>query len=161
MAFYAGLDSETYDRQYSNKALLSRIWRYARAYKKQIIVILIAIFLQGSIGALPPLLISKVLDEGIAGVPDRSVFYLLAALVIIVEVLGFVFYYVNHRFLARVIADINRDLSTDAFAASMRQDMAFHDRYSSGRILSRITTDTRDFSTFITITMDVANQALQ
>ena len=161
MAFYAGLDSETYDRQYSNKALLSRIWSYARAYKKQIIVILIAIFLQGSIGALPPLLISKVLDEGIAGVPDRSVFYLLAGLVIIVEVLGFVFYYVNHRLLARVIADINRDLSTDAFAASMRQDMAFHDRYSSGRILSRITTDTRDFSTFITITMDVANNALQ
>ena len=77
------------------------------------------------------------------------------------EVLGFVFYYINHRLLARVIADINRDLSTDAFAASMRQDMAFHDRYSSGRILSRITTDTRDFSTFITITMDVANNALQ
>ena len=92
MAFYAGLDSETYDRQYSNKALLSRIWSYARAYKKQIIVILIAIFLQGSIGALPPLLISKVLDQGIAGVPDRSVFYLLAGLVILVEVLGFVFY---------------------------------------------------------------------
>jgi len=161
MAFYAGLDSETYDRQYSNKALLCRIWSYAQVYKKQIFIILIAIILQGSVGALPPLLISKVLDEGIAGVPDRTVFYLLAAMVILVEVLGFVFYYINHRLLARVIADVNRDLSTDAFAASMRQDMAFHDHYSSGRILSRITTDTRDFSTFIKITMDVANSALQ
>jgi len=161
MAFYAGLDSETYDRQYSNKALLCRIWSYAQVYKKQIFIILIAIILQGSVGALPPLLISKLLDEGIAGVPDRTVFYLLAAMVILVEVLGFVFYYINHRLLARVIADVNRDLSTDAFAASMRQDMAFHDHYSSGRILSRITTDTRDFSTFIKITMDVANSALQ
>ncbi|HAE85151.1 MAG TPA: ABC transporter ATP-binding protein [Anaerolineaceae bacterium] len=161
MAFYAGLDSETYDRQYSNKALLYRIWSYAQVYKKQIFIILIAIILHGSVGALPPLLISKVLDEGIAGVPDRNVFYLLAAMVILVEVLGFVFYYINHRLLARVIADVNRDLSTDAFAASMRQDMAFHDHYSSGRILSRITTDTRDFSTFIKITMDVANSALQ
>jgi len=161
MAFYAGLDSETYDRQYSNKALLCRIWSYAQVYKKQIFIILIAIILQGSVGALPPLLISRVLDEGIAGVPDRTVFYLLAAMVILVEVLGFVFYYINHRLLARVIADVNRDLSTDAFAASMRQDMAFHDHYSSGRILSRITTDTRDFSTFIKITMDVANSALQ
>ena len=161
MAFYAGLDSETYDRQYCNKALLCRIWSYAQVYKKQIFIILIAIILQGSVGALPPLLISKLLDEGIAGVPDRTVFYLLAAMVILVEVLGFVFYYINHRLLARVIADVNRDLSTDAFAASMRQDMAFHDHYSSGRILSRITTDTRDFSTFIKITMDVANSALQ
>jgi len=59
MAFYAGLDSETYDRQYSNKALLNRIWSYAKTYKKQIYTILIAIFLQGSIGALPPVLISK------------------------------------------------------------------------------------------------------
>ncbi len=161
MAFYAGLDSETYDRQYSNKALLGRIWSYAKTYKKLIYTILIALILQGSIGALPPVLISKVLDQGIAGIPDRTAFYLLAGMVILVEVLGFVFYYINHRLLARVIADVNRDLSTDAFASSMHQDMAFHDAYSSGRILSRITTDTRDFSTFITITMDVANNALQ
>ena len=161
MAFYAGLDSETYDRQYSNQALLSRIWSYAKTYKKQIAIILLALILQGSLGALPPVLISKVLDQGLAGIPDQTVFYMLAGMVLLVEVLGFVFYYINHRLLARVIADVNRDLSTDAFAASMHQDMAFHDSYSSGRILSRITTDTRDFSTFITITMDVANNALQ
>ncbi len=77
------------------------------------------------------------------------------------ELLGYLFYYTNHRLLARVIADINRSLSTDAFAASMRQDMAFHDVFSSGKIVSRITTDTRDFSTLITLTMDVANSLVQ
>ncbi|HOT53510.1 MAG TPA: ABC transporter ATP-binding protein, partial [Anaerolineaceae bacterium] len=74
---------------------------------------------------------------------------------------GYLFYYINHRLLARVIADINRSLSTDAFAASMRQDMAFHDVFSSGKIVSRITTDTRDFSTLITLTMDVASNLVQ
>jgi len=102
-----------------------------------------------------------VLDEGVAGIPNEQAFYLLTAAVIILELLGYLFYYVNHRLLARVIADINRNLSTDAFAASMRQDMAFHDVFSSGKIVSRITTDTRDFSTLITLTMDVANNLVQ
>ena len=75
MAFYAGLDSETYDRQYSNKALLSRIWSYARAYKKQIIVILIAIFLQGSIGALPPLLMCATSGTNTSHQPVKTILF--------------------------------------------------------------------------------------
>lgn len=161
MGFSIGLASETYDRVYSNKTLLGRIWAYAKPHHKRITIILITVVLQGILGALPPLLVSKVLDEGLAGVPNQTVFTALTISVILIEVLGFVLYYINHRLLARVIADINRSLSSDAFAASMQQDMAFHDVYSSGRIVSRITTDTRDFSTMITLTMDVASSVMQ
>jgi len=161
MGFSTGLASESYDRQYSNKTLLGRVWAYARPERKRILVILLTVLLQGGLGALPPLIVAKVLDEGIAGIPNQQAFYFLTALVILLELLGYLFYYVNHRLLARVIADINRSLSTDAFASSMRQDMAFHDVFSSGKIVSRITTDTRDFSTLITLTMDVANNLVQ
>jgi len=161
MGFSTGLASESYDRQYSNKTLLARIWAYARPERKRIVIILLTVLLQGGLGALPPVIVAKVLDEGIAGIPNSQAFYLLTALVIFLELLGYLFYYTNHRLLARVIADINRSLSTDAFAASMRQDMAFHDVFSSGKIVSRITTDTRDFSTLITLTMDVANSLVQ
>ncbi|HQK42492.1 MAG TPA: ABC transporter ATP-binding protein, partial [Anaerolineaceae bacterium] len=161
MGFHTGLASESYDRQYSNKLLLGRIWTYAEPERKRILVILLTVLLQGGLGALPPVIVSKVLDEGIAGIPNHQAFYLLTAVVILLELLGYLFYYINHRLLARVIADINRSLSTDAFAASMRQDMAFHDVFSSGKIVSRITTDTRDFSTLITLTMDVASNLVQ
>ncbi len=161
MHFSMGLASETYDRQYSNKALLSRIFSYAKPQRAKLIAIIIAVILHGILGALPPFVVSKVLDEGIAGIPDKTAFALLIITVIFIEVMGYVVYYINHRLLARVIADINRSLSTDAFAASASQDMAFHDVYSSGRIVSRITTDTRDFSTLITLTMDIASSFLQ
>ncbi len=161
MGFSTGLASESYDRQYSNKTLLGRIWAYAKPERKRIVVILLTVLLQGGLGALPPVIVSKVLDEGVAGIPDHQVFYLLTAVIIFLELLGYLFYYVNHRLLARVIADINRSLSTDAFASSMRQDMEFHDVFSSGKIVSRITTDTRDFSTLITLSMDVANNLVQ
>jgi len=56
---------------------------------------------------------------------------------------------------------MNRDLSVDAFAVCIKQDLAFHDRLSSGRIVSRITTDTSDFSMLIRLTMDVAGSMVQ
>lgn len=161
MGFHQGLTGELYDRQYSNKVLLSRIWDYAKKYRKSIVWMMIAIILQGSFAALPPLLISKVLDEGIAGIPNETAFTILVAGVIFLEVMGFVFYYVIRRLLTRITADMNRDLSVDAFAASIEQDLAFHDRLSSGRIVSRITTDTSDFSMLIRLTMDVAGSMVQ
>jgi ATP-binding cassette subfamily B protein len=161
MGFHQGLTGELYDRQYSNKVLLSRIWDYAKKYRKSIVWMMIAIILQGSFAALPPLLISKVLDEGIAGIPNETAFTILVAGVIFLQVMDFVFYYGIRRLLTRITADMNRDLSVDAFAASIEQDLAFHDRLSSGRIVSRITTDTSDFSMLIRLTMDVAGSTVQ
>src|SRR5690606_25364425 len=65
MGFSTGLASESYDRQYSNKTLLGRIWAYAKPERKRIVVILLTVLLQGGLGALPPVIVSKVLDEGV------------------------------------------------------------------------------------------------
>ncbi len=161
MGFHQGLSGELYDRQYSNKALLSRIWDYAKGHRKYIAWMSVSIILQGLFAALPPLLISNVLDEGIAGVPNETAYAILVAGILFLEVMDFVFYYIIRRLLSRVTADMNRDLSVDAFASSIKQDLAFHDRLSSGRIVSRITTDTNDFSMLIRLTMDVAGSTVQ
>ncbi len=161
MGFHQGLTGELYDRQYSNKILLSRIWDYAKRHRKFIFWMTFSIILHGLFAALPPLLISKVLDEGIAGIPNEMAYTVLVAGVIFLQVMDFVFYYVIRRLMSRITADMNRDLSIDAFASSIEQDLAFHDRLSSGRIVSRITTDTNDFSMLIRLTMDVAGSIVQ
>ena len=161
MGFHQGLTGELYDRQYSNKVLLGRIWDYAKCHRKFIFWMTLSIILQGLFAALPPLLISKVLDEGIAGIPNETAYTVLVMGVIFLQVMDFVFYYVIRRLMSRITADMNRDLSIDAFASSIEQDLAFHDRLSSGRIVSRITTDTHDFSMLIRLTMDVAGSIVQ
>ena len=161
MGFHQGLTGELYDRQYSNKVLLGRIWDYAKCHRKFIFWMTLSIILQGLFAALPPLLISKVLDEGIAGIPNETAYTVLVMGVIFLQVMDFVFYYVIRRLMSRITADMNRDLSIDAFASSIEQDLAFHDRLSSGRIVSRITTDTNDFSMLIRLTMDVAGSIVQ
>jgi len=161
MGFHQGLTGELYDRQYSNKALLSRIWSYAKVHRKLIFWMAVSIIFQGLFAASPPVLISRVLDEGIAGIPNETAYTILVAGIIFLQVMDFVFFYIIRRLLSRVTADMNRDLSVDAFAASIEQDLAFHDRLSSGRIVSRITTDTNDFSMLIRLTMDVAGSTVQ
>ena len=161
MGFHQGLSGEMYDRNYSNKTLLGRIWAYTRPYKKQLFIAMVIVVIQATVGALPPVLVSKVLDSSLSANPSFNVFLLLVSAVIIIEVTGFVCYYLLRRIMVRIIGYVIRDLTVDAFAASLRQDLAFHDSFSSGRIVSRITTDSEDFSMLINLTTDVLSSTLQ
>ena len=59
MGFHQGLTGESYDRNYSNKTLLARIWVYARPYKKLLFSSMVIVIFQAIMGALPPVLVSK------------------------------------------------------------------------------------------------------
>lgn len=161
MGFHRSLAAEDYDRQYSNKLLFSRIWAYIKPHSRRLSIILLAVAILGLGSSLPPLLVSRILNEGIAGIPNHQLFVILVSGVFFLELLSYLLYYTNRRLMVRVISAVNQSLSTDAFAASMTQDMAFHDSFSSGKIASRITTDTRDFSQLITITTDALSSFLQ
>ena len=161
MGFYHGLSAEAYDRQYTNKALIKRIMDYFKPHKAKLIFVAIVVILQGFTGSMPYLLVSKVLDEGAAVRPNDRILAILVGAVIFIEILGYVFFHIQQRLMARVNADVYRSLATDAFAASMEQDLAFHDKLSSGRIVSRITGDTEDFITLIRLTMNVLSSVMQ
>ena len=49
-------------------------------------------------------------------------------------------------------------LREDAFLAVMRRDLSFYDQFASGRIVSRVTSDTQDFATVVTLTIDLLSQ---
>jgi ABC-type multidrug transport system fused ATPase/permease subunit len=46
------------------------------------------------------------------------------------------------------------------FDATIRHDLSFFDEHPSGKIVSRVTSDTQDFSTVVTLTMDLLGQVL-
>ncbi len=161
MSFFSSLRAEAYDRQYSNKDLFRLIFTYLNPYRNKLIVIMVVLSLQGIVGALPPLLVSKVLDLSMTGQGKQNTYLWLVLAVLVLEFLTYVFYYTVHRLMARVIADTTRDMSSAAFKAAMQQDMSFYDEISSGKVVSRITTDTTDFANLVTLTSDVLNNMLQ
>ncbi len=161
MAFHQGLTGESYDRSYSNKTLLARIWVYAKPYKKLLFNAMLIVVFQATMAALPPVLVSKVLDSTLSANPSFNLFIILVSAVLFIEIMGFVFYFLLRRIMVRIIGYVIRDLTVDAFSASLRQDLAFHDNFSSGRIVSRITTDSEDFSMLIRLTTDVLASVLE
>jgi ATP-binding cassette subfamily B protein len=53
------------------------------------------------------------------------------------------------------------ELRSKAFNAAAEHDLSFYDQFSSGRIVSRITSDTNDFGQLVVIVTDVTAQLIQ
>jgi ATP-binding cassette subfamily B protein len=68
---------------------------------------------------------------------------------------------VSRRIMIRAITSVILKLRTDAFRASVQHDLSFHDQYSSGKIVSRITSDTQDFGQLVSIITDVMSQFIE
>ena len=63
--------------------------------------------------------------------------------------------------VVRAVGDVVLDLRTRAFRAAAEHDLSFYDQFSSGRIVSRITSDTNDFGQLVVIVTDVGSQIVQ
>jgi ATP-binding cassette subfamily B protein len=63
--------------------------------------------------------------------------------------------------VVRAVGDVVLDLRSRAFRAAAEHDLSFYDQFSSGRIVSRITSDTNDFGQLIVIVTDISSQMVQ
>src|SRR5690606_9723595 len=55
-------------------------------------------------------------------------------------------------------ADVVSQLRKDAFSAAIHRDLAFYDENKSGKIVSRITSDTQELNQIILISLDIVSQ---
>ncbi len=152
-----GLDVEAYDRHYDDRELVRRLGRYFGAYKNKVIIIVASVFVMAALGSALPLIISNgvgiMADEG-----NTAVIPILIAIIFFVGVLTWTVNWLRRQLTSELIADVVMSLREDAFEAAARQDLSFYDEYSSGRIVSRITSDTEEFGQVVTLSTDVVNQ---
>lgn len=154
-----GLDADSYDRSYPDRVLVRRILGYFRPRLPAMSLVAAMIVLASSMWSALPLLISRGLDEIVAGGGDQVV-GVLVALILVSGVLGWVFNFFRQSVSARVVGDVVLTLREDAFAAVLKRDLSFYDEHSSGKVVSRVTSDTDDFATVVTLTMDLLSQLL-
>ncbi len=160
MGFFSGLAAEKYDRQYSDKRLLKRILDYFKTQSKRLFIVGITIVLISVIEAAMPIVVSRGLDKVTQQIISSSLILTLTGIVLGLGIFSWLANFLRRRYSARTIADLIRQLATDAFQASVHQDMSFHDSFSSGKIVSRITSDTREFGQLITLSTDVLMQTI-
>ena len=160
MSFFSGLNAEKYDRQYSDKELLARIWRYLRPYWKSLLIIVLMLGFMAGAGALQPIIVSRGLDL-YQITSSTSLALGIAGGIIAIGGARWLANWIFRRNLIKTIADVMLDLAMDAFKASTEHDLSFYDTFSSGRIVSRITSDTRDFGQLVAITTELFAQVVQ
>ncbi len=154
-----GLDAEDYDRQYSDRELLRRIGGYFRPAAGAMALVGLMITLNSIMQMVQPLAIS----EGIDRIRDEgagSVLWWLTAVILGAGVLAWGFNYIRQVVTARVVGDVVLALRTDAFDATMDRDLSFYDANPSGKVVSRVTSDSDDFANVVTLTMNLLSQIL-
>ncbi len=157
MGFFSGMTTEAYDRTYSDRDLLKRILQYFRPYIKQLLWTGFYLIIIAVAAAMIPIYVSQNLDEASKAV--SSEFILIFA--VGVFGLGFAIWLANwarRRLLARVIGDVVMDIRLDAFRSAAAHDLSFYDEFSSGKVVSRITSDTREFGDVIVLVTDLFSQ---
>jgi ATP-binding cassette subfamily B protein len=160
MGFFTGLDTEGYDRQYTDRQLLRRMWVYFQPHAHVMVWISILLVINALSGAGLPVLVSRSLDY-LRGSINPGTMSLLGGLVLAVGVIIWGANWGRRRLTVRVVGDIVLKLRTDAFEAAADHDLSFYDEFSSGRIVSRITSDTKDFGEVVVLVADLISQIIQ
>ncbi len=170
MGFFSGLNAEKYDRQYSDRQLVGRIAEYFKPQVKRLAVVSVLVVAYSAVGAALPVIVSKAVDlvpapgqeAGLAGnqsALNLIVYIGIAMLIVGVGVWGL--YWGRRALVVRTVGDVVLGLRAKAFHAAAEHDLSFYDQFSSGRIVSRITSDTNDFGQLVVIITDVTAQMFQ
>ncbi|MBE2236663.1 MAG: ABC transporter ATP-binding protein [Caldilineaceae bacterium] len=157
----AGLTAETYDRGYTNRELFGRIAAYFRPQSRRLFAVMGLVSLLSLSGALLPVLMAQGVNVVTGAAANRNmVAAALVALVVVIGVLNWAINWGRRILTAQLLGDVVLAMRIDAFRAVMNHDMSFFDRNQSGRIVSRITTDTDEFSRVAVLVTEVGSQLL-
>ena len=154
-----GLDAESYDRAYTDRALVARIIGYFRPQAGVMLFVATMILLSSLADTVLPILISRGIDT-VRTAQSFGVEALLVGAILVSGVVSWLLNYLRQRNTARAVGDVVLKLREDAFDAVLKRDMSFYDETPSGKVVSRVTSDTEDFATVITLTLNLLSQLL-
>jgi ABC-type multidrug transport system fused ATPase/permease subunit len=158
-----GLDKEAYDREYSDRELIRRIRAYFAPHMRTMGIVAGMIVLTSVVDMGVPVVISRGIDTLVTtnnGSAQLPLVIGLGLTVLVLSCLSWVFNYVRQSYSAAAVGDVVLAIREDAFAAVTDRDMSFYDEFPSGKIVSRVTSDTQDFTNVVTLVMDLASQVL-
>jgi ATP-binding cassette subfamily B protein len=156
---FSGLDTEAYDRTYRDIELVQRIASYFAPHRKRVWGVVFYVSLVSLAAAGQPLIVSRGVGA-LEGQPSTTLIVLLVTFMTVFGVGVWLANWIRRRLTIRLISDVISALRHDAFAASVNHDMAFFDEFSSGRIISRITSDTQEFAQVVQLITEIASQVL-
>ncbi len=160
MGFFEGLNEEKYDRQYTDQELFRRIAAMFARQKGRMAVISLMVVIMAGLGAALPVLVRYIMDLLDERPPVEAIVTVGVGMTFI-AFLNWGLNWLRYSLTVRTVGNIVLDIRSRAFRAAAEHDLSFYDQFSSGRIVSRITSDTNDFGQLVVIVTEVGSQLLQ
>jgi ATP-binding cassette subfamily B protein len=160
MGMFNSLGQDSYDRQYTDGYLLKRIASYFQNQRSRLLMVGGTLITLSLAGALTPVLVSSVVDA-LENKHDMNLVVLLILAFLATAFLQYGANWTRRRLTTLLIGDGISQMRKDAFAASVRRDLAFYDDNKSGKIVSRITSDTQEFAQVLVIASDIFSQFVE
>ncbi|MBI5959244.1 MAG: ABC transporter ATP-binding protein [Chloroflexi bacterium] len=154
-----GLDAEEYDRTYNDRQLVGRILSYFRPQAPRMLLVAFMILLNSALNTAIPVALSRGIDRLQEDTATQTI-VILAAVIGGLTCMGWAVNAVRQWFSAVAVGNVVLDLREDAFDAVVKRDLSFYDSFPSGKIVSRVTSDTQSFSQVVGLTMDLMSQVL-
>ena len=154
-----GLDAEAYDRTYSDRQLVKRILDYFKPQSRKMTIAAVTIFLNALLDTALPIFISFSIDR-LATRTSVQTFIGLSIGLSLIAALSWVFNLIRQQLSSQAVGDVVMKLRHDAFDAVIERDLSFYDTFQSGKIVSRVTSDTQAFSQVMTLTMELFSRIL-
>jgi ABC-type multidrug transport system fused ATPase/permease subunit len=154
-----GLETESYDREYRDRDLLRRIVLYFRPHLRKMALVAAVLALNSAAGSGAPIAISRTIDA-VGADPSLRTMLIACVVVLLLGALAWIANFVQQWVSARVIGDVVLKLREDVLEATVRHDMSFYDEHPAGKIVSRVTSDTQDFSDVVSLVVNLISQVL-
>ncbi|ACU34486.1 ABC transporter ATP-binding protein [Actinosynnema mirum] len=136
------------DQRTSTAATLRRLWPYLRPVKNPIAVSTGAAVLAMLCGLGIPLVTQRVVDGPIAH-RDLSALPWLIGLVLALGLAEALLFYTRRKVIARPASTVELAMRTDLYTRLQALPVSFHDRWQSGQLLSRATSDLTTVRRFV------------
>ncbi len=122
-----------------------RIAQFAAPYRRQLMAFLVVIVIDAVIAIAPPLVLKKIIDDGIGTNPPTTgrpglvvaLAFFVAGLALIDAITGLV----NRWYSARIGESLIYDLRSQVYSHVQRQPIAFFTRTQTGALISRLNND--------------------
>ncbi len=119
---------------------LSRLWPYVRPVRARLATAAVIAVIASCVGLVVPLVLKAIVDGPVAD-HDPGGVWLGALGLLLLGITEAVLFGFRRWLVARPLARVEAGLRRDLFGRLQRLPTSFHDRWASGQLLSRATTD--------------------
>jgi ABC-type multidrug transport system fused ATPase/permease subunit len=157
---FDGLEAEAYDRSYNDRELLRRIGEYFRPQGRKMLSIGLMVGLAAIADTAYPVVISYGVDALSKDPRDTQTIALITGVILGSGLFAWFANYLRRKLSAEAVGEVVLSMREQAFRAVTERDMSFYDEFPTGKIASRVNSDTQDFTNVIILSIDLISQVL-